>query len=61
MNPEDVVFRDAQERLAWELFFAQVVGMQLHPGFRGEPDLARCGYLADRMLMEARKRRFYAY
>lgn len=55
-DPSQVCPQDAQEQLAWDVFFANVVAMQLHPGFRAEPDLARCGYLADRMLMERRKR-----
>lgn len=57
MNPEEVFVVSADEKLAWNVFFAQIVAMQLHPGFRGEPDLERCAYLADRMLLVSRKRR----
>lgn len=56
MNPEEVRGLSPESHLMWCMFFSQVVAMQLHPGFRGEPDLARCAYLADRMLLVALER-----
>lgn len=54
-SPEAIVLSPS-ELLAWDMYFATVVGMQMHPGFRTDPDLARCAYFADRMLIERRKR-----
>lgn len=49
--------RDADEQLAWDLYYASICAMALHPGFRHEPNYERMAYQADLMLEQRRKRR----
>lgn len=48
--------RSPAEAMAWDIYYASICAMALHPGFRGEPDYARMAYHADLMLLERRKR-----
>jgi hypothetical protein len=54
-------YDEAARRLAWDCYFAGVVGMSLHPGTTRDKAIQRsieeCAVIADEML-EARNRRF---
>lgn len=49
--------RDEDERRAWDIYYASICAMALHPGFRHEPDYERMAYQADLMLEQRRARR----
>lgn len=50
----------ADERAAWDSYFAEVTGWTHHPGYYREnatkPTLAECAKIADEMLAERRRR-----
>lgn len=53
----DVVKLTPAEMTAWDIYYASVAAMFMHPGNRNSQDLVYCAVLADRMLVE-RMRRF---
>lgn len=47
------------ELIAWDMYFSGLVAFQLHPGNKQDPDaidIKAYGRLADRMILERRKR-----
>jgi len=40
----------------WDIYFAQVVGMQMHPGYEYPMSVQDCATYADNMLRERQKR-----
>jgi hypothetical protein len=47
---------NADEQRAWDIYYASICAMALHPGHRVEPDYNRMAYQADLMLEMRRKR-----
>ena len=51
---------DATKQVSWDVFFASVVSITLHPGYTKEgmvkPTIEDCAKMADAMMLEREKR-----
>lgn len=56
----DSIYRTEREQLAWDMFFANLMAMQYHPGYKNheltDQVIERTASIADAMILERRKR-----